>query len=131
MKKEYRLTVNETIYNIVLETLGAGSGMPPRKSPQSVTAMPPKKAAEPVQTPVLQNTSGSGSGEQVRVPLPGNVWKVMVKNGDTVKKGTVLIILEAMKMENEIQASCDGTVCNLSVSEGQSIDTGTLICEIR
>lgn len=135
MKKEYKLTVNETVYNIVLETVGTGSSMPPRKS-ASAAPLPrvsaPVSAPTPAPAPASTSTAApAGRGETVCAPMPGNVWKVKVKNGDVVKKGDVLIILEAMKMENEIMAMCDGTVSDFSVSEGQSLDSGALICIIR
>ena len=62
--------------------------------------------------------------------MPGNILGVNVKNGDAVKKGQILMILEAMKMENEIFAPVDGTVANLSVQKGSTVETGTLLCTI-
>ena len=131
MKKEYKMTVNDTVYNIILETDGPGGSMPPRKSAE---LSPKQRVPMPVHAPITENrvsSSVSSSGERVCAPMPGNVWKVKTKNGDSVKKGDVLIILEAMKMENEIMAMCDGIVSDLSVSEGQSLDSGALICVIR
>lgn len=132
MKKEYKLTVNETVYNITLEMVGSGNGMPPRKS---ISPAPLQRPSVPAHTPTIpepvSTLAPAGGKERICSPMPGNVWKVKVKNGDMVKKGDVLIILEAMKMENEIMAMCDGTVTDFSVSEGQSLDSGTLICVIR
>lgn len=131
MKKEYKLTVNDAVYNIVLETVGTGSGMPPRKN-TAQAAMPRTAAPVPAAAaPAVVAPSLNASGERVCAPMPGNVWKIKVKNGDVVKKGDVLIILEAMKMENEIMAPCDGTVADMNISESQSLDTGALICAIR
>ena len=62
--------------------------------------------------------------------MPGNILSVNVKNGDAVKKGDILMILEAMKMENEILAPADGTVTSLSVQKGSTVETGTLLCAI-
>lgn len=131
MRKEYKLTVNDTEYKIVLEKMGTSSSMPPRKNPASVAAAPRPAVSAPAPAPAPVPAAAPSGGERVCAPLPGNVWKLKVKNGDTVKKGDVVVILEAMKMENEIMASCSGTICNVSVSEGQSIDTGALICEIK
>ena len=66
----------------------------------------------------------TGAGEAVTAPMPGTILKVNVKVGDTVKSGTVLCVLEAMKMENEIMAPKDGTVTQVVVSKGSSVDTG-------
>ena len=70
-------------------------------------------------------------GKEITAPLPGNMWKVKVADGQTVKRGDVLFIIEAMKMENEIFAPCDGTVASVSVTEGAAVSTGDLLCVIR
>ena len=69
-------------------------------------------------------------GESVNSPMPGTILAVNVKAGDAVKKGDVLMILEAMKMENEICAPCDGTVSAVSVNQGATVETGTVLCTI-
>ena len=63
--------------------------------------------------------------------MPGSIWSVNVKNGDTVKKGDVLLVLEAMKMENEINAPCDGTVAGLNLTKGMSVETGAVLCVLQ
>ncbi|MBR5586500.1 MAG: acetyl-CoA carboxylase biotin carboxyl carrier protein subunit, partial [Clostridia bacterium] len=68
--------------------------------------------------------------ESVNSPMPGTILAVNVKAGDAVKKGDVLMILEAMKMENEICAPCDGTVSAVSVNQGATVETGTVLCTI-
>ena len=62
--------------------------------------------------------------------MPGTILKVNVSNGQAVKKGDVLFILEAMKMENEIMAPCDGTVSAVSVANGASVENGTVLCTL-
>ena len=62
--------------------------------------------------------------------MPGTILKVNVQNGAAVKKGDVIFVLEAMKMENEIMAACDGTVSGISVQNGASVETGTVLCVI-
>ena len=66
----------------------------------------------------------TGAGETVNAPMPGNILKVNVAAGQAVKAGTVLVVLEAMKMENEIMAPKDGTVTQVLVSKGSTVDTG-------
>ena len=70
------------------------------------------------------------NGEKIESPMPGNILSVNVANGQAVKKGDVLMILEAMKMENEIIAPCDGTVASLSVAAGATVESGSLLCVI-
>ena len=62
--------------------------------------------------------------------MPGNILSVNVQNGSAVKKGDVLMILEAMKMENEIMAPCDGTVTSVSVQKGAAVESGAVLCTI-
>ena len=87
--------------------------------------------AAPVQTASAQVTAPSAAAEgAVKAPLTGTVTTVSVKAGDRVKKGQVLMILEAMKMENEILAKEDGTVSSVAVSAGTQVDAGTVLCVI-
>lgn len=60
----------------------------------------------------------------IEAPMPGNIWKILVSEGDAVKSGDVLLILEAMKMENEIVAPGDGKVVSITTSEGSAVNTG-------
>ena len=63
--------------------------------------------------------------------MPGNILSVNVNVGDTVKRGQVLLILEAMKMENEIMAPCDGTIASVNTSKGSAVESGALLCVIQ
>ena len=74
--------------------------------------------------------SAPAGGQAISAPMPGTILKVNVSNGQAVKKGDVLFVLEAMKMENEIMAPCDGTVAGVSVSAGASVETGTALCSL-
>lgn len=109
--KKYKVTVNGTAYEITLEEINAGDVK--TESAASATA-----------------TATSGEGESVTSPMPGNILSVKVSEGSSVKKGDVLMILEAMKMENEITSPADGTVKSLGVSKGTAVETGTVLCVI-
>ena len=73
----------------------------------------------------------AAGGEQVTSPMPGTILSVNVAAGDAVKRGQVLMILEAMKMENEIMCPCDGKVVSVNTSKGSSVESGTLLCVIQ
>lgn len=110
--KKYRVNVNGSLYEVEIEEMQA---------PATMSA----PTAAPAPAPVA-----AGAGTQVKTPMPGTILDVSVQNGAKVKKGDVLVILEAMKMENEIQAPCDGTVTSMSVRKGDSVETQALICTI-
>ena len=114
--KKYRVTVNGTAYEIELEEL---TGAAPAAAPAAATAPAPAAAAAPA------------GGEQVTSPMPGTILSVNVAAGDAVKRGQVLMILEAMKMENEIMCPCDGKVASINTSKGASVESGTLLCVIQ
>ena len=113
--KKYRVTVNGTVYEIELEELIGTAPAPAAAAP----AAPAPAAAAPE------------GGEQVTAPMPGTILSINVAAGDTVKRGQVLMILEAMKMENEIMCPCDGKVVSLNTSKGATVETGTLLCVIQ
>ena len=77
-----------------------------------------------------RKSGGSASGDDVESPLQGNMWKVLVKEGDTVEEGQLLCIIEAMKMENEITAHKAGKITKLAVKEGEPVASGALIASI-
>ena len=81
-------------------------------------------AAAPVTMAAPEAPVSVGSGECVTAPMPGNILRVAVNVGDKVSEGQVLVILEAMKMENEIMAPCSGTVTQVLTSKGSTVDTG-------
>lgn len=111
--KKYNVTVNGTAYEITLEAVDASD----------VKATAPAAAPAPAAKP-------AAGGETVSSPMPGTILSVNVTNGATVKKGDVLMVLEAMKMENEIMSPCDGTVASVNVSKGAAVETGAVLCVI-
>ena len=92
----------------------------------AAAAPAPAAQAAPAAAPVA-----AGSGNAVKSPLPGTINAVKVQVGQTVKKGDVLFILEAMKMENDIPADRDGKVVNILVQKGATVETGAALCEIQ
>ena len=114
--KAYKVTVNGNVYEITLEVVDKAD-----------IKAAPVQAAAPAAAPVASAPAG---GEAIKAPMPGTILKVNVSNGQAVKKGDILFILEAMKMENEIMAPCDGTVNGVSVSAGAAVETGTALCTI-
>ena len=114
--KKYKVTVNGTAYEIELEDITG------TESAKTAVAPAPKAETAPA-APV-----SSGEGETVSSPMPGNILSVNVKVGDAVKKGDVLLILEAMKMENEIRAPRDGKIASVGVAKGASVQSGTVLC---
>ena len=115
--KKYRVTVNGTAYEIELEEL---TGAAP--APAAATAAP---------APAPAPAAAPAGGEQVTSPMPGTILSINVAAGDTVKRGQVLMVLEAMKMENEIMCPCDGKIASVNTSKGASVEYGTLLCVIQ
>lgn len=116
MTKHYKVTVNGAVYEVTLET-----DVTPSAAPAAPVAAP---AAAPA-------AAAPAGGTQITSPLPGTVLNINVADGQSVKKGDVLFVLEAMKMENEVMAPCDGTVASVSVSKGATVNPGTLLCVIQ
>ena len=80
--------------------------------------------------PAAAPAAPAGAGDPITSPMPGTILDVRCQQGQTVKNGDILFILEAMKMENEIFANKDGTVTSVCVSKGASVDTGSVLCTI-
>ena len=121
---KYKVTLNGRTYEVEVEAgkamlLSEYEAIAPAPAAAAPAAAPVAAAPAAPAAPVV-----TGAGEAVNAPMPGNILKVNVKTGDAVKSGTVLVVLEAMKMENEIMAPKDGTVTQVLVSKGSTVDTG-------
>lgn len=129
--KNYTITVNGTAYDVTVEE-GSGSGAPAAAKPASTaqSAVAPKKApASTAQSAVAKSAGGQGA-TKVNAPMPGKILSVKTSAGQAVKKGDVLMILEAMKMENEVVAPSDGTVASIDVTEGSSVEAGAVLATL-
>ena len=111
-----KVEVNGTSYAVELEKSAAPKIKPVVRTAATTPAAPPPAVSRPV-------VVGSKSG--IKSPLPGVILDIKVKEGDMVKRGQTLLILEAMKMENDIKADRDGKVTAINVSKGESILEGT------
>ena len=124
--KNYRVTVNGVAYDVVVEELNGSVAAPaPVATP---VAAAPKAAPAPAAAP---KASGNAGATSVKAPMPGNLIKVNVKVGDTVKKGDVLCVLEAMKMENDIMAPADGVVASIEAAQGASVATDAVLVTLN
>ena len=126
--KKYNVTVNGTVYEVVVEEVG-GASAPAAPAPAAAPTPAPAQTSAPAPAAPAKPAAASApaGSTEVKAPMPGTILKVNVKNGDAVKKGACLCVLEAMKMENEILAPVDGTVAAVSVSNGASVSTGDLL----
>ena len=117
--KKYRVNVNGTAYEIEVELMGETEATTPVASAPAAAPAPAAPAA-----------AAPAGATAINAPMPGTIRSVNVQNGQAVKKGDVLMILEAMKMENEIMAPADGTVTAVNVTKGAAVESGTLLCSL-
>ncbi|HIT85753.1 MAG TPA: acetyl-CoA carboxylase biotin carboxyl carrier protein subunit [Candidatus Ornithomonoglobus intestinigallinarum] len=123
--KKFNITVNGKTYEVEVEEVGGAPAPAPAAAPAPKAApAPAPKAAAPKAAPVAGAT-------QIKSPMPGTIVSVKVNVGDKVAKDTLVAVLEAMKMENEIFAGVEGTVAGVSVSAGDSVNSGDVIVSIN
>ena len=132
--RKFLINVNGNSYEVEVDEITDGSA--PVSRPAASQQAAPVKAAAPVATPVATpvapapqaapapEVAVSAGQEVIESPMPGNIWKVLVSEGEMVKSGQTLVILEAMKMENELVSPRDGKVLKIMTSEGTSVNTG-------
>ena len=124
--KNYTITVNGNVYEVTVEE-GVSGAAPAVQAPVKAAAPAPAKKAAPAPAA----PAGAQGSVQIVSPMPGKILGIKAKAGDAVKKGQAIIILEAMKMENEIVAPQDGTVASIKVNEGASVETGAVLATMN
>lgn len=116
--KNYRITVNGTAYDVAVEEVSGGSAPAAAPAPKAAPAAAPK-------------ASGAAGSIVVSSPMPGKILNIKSSVGASVKRGEVILILEAMKMENEVVAPEDGTVASINVAAGDSVEAGDTLATLN
>jgi len=136
--KKFNITVNGKAYEVEVEEVGGATysapvarpavQAAPAPAPVAVAAPAPQAPAAPKAAPAAK--AAPTGGETTYSPMPGTILDIKVKEGDAIKSGQVLLILEAMKMENEIMAPKDGVVLSIQVDKGASVNAGDALIVI-
>ena len=134
--RKFKVTVNGNTYEVAVEEMSASANVmasvpvaapAPISTPMPAAPVAPAPAA-PAPAPVKKLNIPT-NGTQLKAPMPGTILKIAAQSGTTVKKGDVVVVLEAMKMENDIVSPADGVV-NISISQGQNVNSGDVIAII-
>ena len=127
----YKVTVNGTAYDVLVEDMGgtqaAYAPVAQPSAPAVASAVPVAAAPQPAPVPAAAPAPAPAGASVVEAPMPGKILKISVAVGASVASGDVLLILEAMKMENEISAPVSGTVREIRAREGDSVNTGDVL----
>ena len=126
--KRFNVTVNGVAYDVTVEEIGGAVAAAPVAVPVAAPA-PAAAPAAPVAAPAAAPTAPAGAAGAVAVkaPLQGTVMKVLVKPGDSVKKGSPVCVIEALKMENDVPAPADGVIASINVKSGDSVKTDEVL----
>ena len=127
--RRFNVTVNGVSYDVVVEEIGGAPAAAP--APTATPVQAPVAAPAPTAAPAAPAVQGSAGAVQVKAPMPGTILKVNATVGASVKKGDVLCVLEAMKMENDICAPQDGTIASVNVQKGASVQTEEVLITLN
>ena len=120
--RRFNVTVNGVSYDVVVEEVGGAPAAAPAAAPVAAPVAAPAPKAAP---------AGAAGAVAVKAPMPGTILKVNVAPGQAVKKGDVLCVLEAMKMENDIMAPADGVVASVEATQGSSVATDAVLVTLN
>lgn len=121
--KRFNVTVNGKAYDVAVEEITDGSA--------PAVAAPVAAPAAPASTPATAAAPAAGAGESVTAPMPGTILDVKANVGDTVTRGQVIMILEAMKMENDIVAPCDGKITSIIAKKNDTVNSGDVLATVQ
>ena len=127
--KKYNITVNGNTYEVLVEEVGGAASAPVATPVFSAPVAAP--AAAPAAPKAAPAASGNTGANKVVAPMPGTILDVKVSAGQSVKKGDVICVLEAMKMENDSPAPCDGVIASVNVQKGASVSANDIIASIN
>lgn len=128
--RKFNITVNGRTYEVDVEELGGVQSVSaPVAAP--VAAPAPAPAAAPAPAPAAPKASGSMGSKKVTAPMPGTIVSLKVNVGDKVTSDTLVAVLEAMKMENEIFAGTDGVISSVNVNSGDSVNAGDVLVSMN
>ena len=124
--RKFMINVNGNSYEVEVEEVTEGGQVSKPKAQAPKAQAPKTSATKAAPAPKVEKKEVvvSAGQEVIEAPMPGNIWKIVAKEGDEVKAGDILLILEAMKMENEILAPRDGIVSSINTTEGSAVNTG-------
>lgn len=122
--KSYTITVNGNVYDVTVEEKGS---TPAPAATASAPVAAPAPAAAPASVPAAAPAAGSAGSVEITAPMPGKILSVKASVGQEVKKGEVILLLEAMKMENEVVAPQDGKVASINVASGAMVESGDVL----
>ena len=129
--KRYNVTVNGVVYDVIVEEVGGVASAPAAPVAAAPAPVAAPAAAPAPAAPKAVAPAGAAGANAVKAPMPGTIMKINVAVGDTVKKGDVICVLEAMKMENDIVSPVDGTIASVNVSKGASVKTDEVVATIN
>ena len=129
--KRYNVTVNGVVYDVIVEEVGGVASAPAAPVAAAPAPVAAPAAAPAPAAPKAAAPAGAAGANAVKAPMPGTIMKINVAVGDTVKKGDVICVLEAMKMENDSVSPVDGTIASVNVSKGASVKTDEVVATIN